>query len=263
MSTIQDKFAATRAATQSVIDLYELAQQSAELHKKAGQPLPPPIQALVNAIVGRDAGETEQPKRKAKLTRRPITCPFPILREGWVSIAVVNSLPQTLVPMLLAAAGRPVVPTDLTQQIRALGVEVSEGSVQNVGTRLNKDGVIEYRTTGWVLRNASRVVVHRDDRLHGAPEYFQSSEVASYRREVILALMGAYGPLTRAEIIAILKGTPWLNAPVLLSAIKMDLVKLSEDDLIRRSPGAEEERIWTWELTTPTPRGRDKQLRLA
>src|SRR5687767_4872442 len=116
------------------MDLYEQAERSADLHKKAGQPLPPPIQALVDAVLGRDALEAKA-QAKPKLNRRPITCPFPILREGWISVAVVNAMPQTMVPTLLAQAGRPVAQAALLEQIHSFGIEVTDGALANVGTR--------------------------------------------------------------------------------------------------------------------------------
>lgn len=264
MSALDDKFAATRAATQSAMELYEQAQQCADLHKRAGQPLPPPIQALVNAIIGIDASQAKV-QAKPKLTRRPIACPFPILREGWISVAVVNVLPQTLVPTLLAEAATPYVSVNvLLEQLRSFGIEVTTGGLFNAGTRLEREGVIQYGHLGWSLRNASRVATLRDERLHGAPTFFQGQEVATYRREIILELFGAYGPLSRAEIISILKSTSWLNAPVMLTAIKMDLIRLSESGLIRRSPSAEEEKTWTWELVPQTKAQKGpRQLKLA
>lgn len=261
MNSISDKFAAAQAAAQGVLDLYALAHKTAELHRKAGQQLPPPIQALVTAIVGPEAAESE-PKRP-KLKRRPITSPFPILREGWISVAVGNALPQTLVPVLLAEAGHPLDSGALGDAIRKLGVDVTEGSLQNVGTRLKEARVIDHTPLGWTLRDASKVPTMKDGRLFGAPGFFQSIEVASYRREIILALLGAYGALSRAQVINILRETPWLNAPAMLTPVKMDLLKLSEMGLIRRTPGADEERSWTWELAAGTPKGQAQQLRLA
>jgi hypothetical protein len=261
VGSFDDKFAATLAATQSVMALYDQAKACADLHKKAGQPLPPPIQALVNAIVGTPA---EQPavRSKPKLKRRPIASPFPVLKDGWISVAAANAMPLTLVPTLLAHANEPLSPHTLVAQIREFGVEVSDGGLMNVGTRLSKERVIQYTTDGWRLRDATKVATMREGRLCGAPNFFQPPEVASYRREVILALLGAYGQLTRAEIIALLKETDWLHAPVMVTPIKLDLIWLSDHGLIRRSPGATEERTWTWELVAPAAKNQGK-LRLA
>lgn len=258
--TSTDKFAHIRAATESAMALYEYAQRCEELHKQAGQPLPPPIQALITAIVG-DETPTRLTPVKAKLNRRPITPPFPVLQEGWISILVTNALPQTVIPTILSESEFAMDYRALALRVQALGTDVSEGGVMNACARLAKDK-IDHTVGGWVLKEGAQTALMKEGRLFGPPELFQLQEIATYRREVILVLLGAYGALTRAQIIQILKGTTWLSAPVAMAHVKKDLTKLSESGLIRRTPGADEERTWTWELTAPTSKGKPK-LRIA
>ncbi len=260
MASTSDKLGKVLSAQQSITEIVALSQKSAELHEEANIPMPPVLTAILNVLLGREPEPKTTKADARRPSRKPILAPFPPMKSGWVTVPVRGAMPQTLALVVLRNGTMHV--QDVMTRVRAFGAAFTDGSMHNVGTRLRGAGVIAMTEDGWKLLDVDAAPTVKDGRLHGPKSVFQMLEIATYRREVIIAYMEAYGRLSRSVILSLLKSTDWLQAPVSVSLVKSDLLVLQDEGLIRRATtGAGSG--WDWELTPKTKERKEKQLKLA
>ena len=248
-----DKLVARMKAIESLSRLYAVAEECKALHRKAGLPLPKEL-ALLAAWGEDETKAEEQQSKRALLTIPP---PVPPMEKGWLSIPFANGMPITIIPAVLRDSSEAVPVADLRQTLRSLGVSASEGSIDNIGTKLDKAQIIWRSAAGWRLREPNRAAIVSGGRLHGPPEVFQPPELAAHRREAGLAYFEQYGTLSRSQLIRLLQDSDWVVATINLFLVKADLAALQSEKRIRRSK-PDDPRNWDWELAK-----KKGQLRLA
>jgi hypothetical protein len=133
-------------------------------------------------------------------------------------------------------------------RLHQLGVDPTEGSIHNIGTRLDEAGVIVRSAAGWQLLRREKVARVSGGRVMGQPEAFQAMEIAAHRREAEMAYFQAYGRLSRSQLIALLQQSDWVSAPVNVNLLRADLQALQSAKLIHRVK-SDDPTNWDWELS--------------
>lgn len=110
--------------------------------------------------------------------------------KDWIWVRMTELTPQTLILALLRGVTKPVPVAELYRQIREYDPQASQGSIQNVGTRL--DGSLIHRDDyGWSLIDESKAPLVEGKYAWGTVGAFQPPEVAVYRRHLIRHVLRA------------------------------------------------------------------------
>jgi hypothetical protein len=246
-----DKLAARIKATESLMQLYAFAKECKSLHLKAGLPVPREVSLLMTW--GEDEAKAESGESKRTLLTIPP--PFPVGEKGWISVDLAEAMPITIVPAILRDYSEPLPESDVVALVEKLGIKATEGSIQNIGTKLDAKGIIERSESGWRLLDADRAARIAGGRLLGPPSVFQLQEIAAHRRDAEISYLQEYGKLSRSQLISLLQQSDWVNAPVNEFLVKADLLALKAAKRVQRAK-SDNPRSWEWEL-------RRKGLRLA
>jgi hypothetical protein len=189
--------------------------------EQAGEPLPQRLRDFLTSTTVNIAGNLRViPGAKINISapERP-SRPLEATNE-WVSIPARELSTTTLVMALLRKAEKPMSVKEVLNDVMRLNPDIRGGGIHNVGTRLESKGWITRREEGWSIKDRESAGILQDSYVWGPIGIFELSEVASYRREAVLALL-SLSPLRIFEIVNNLKQTPWLEG----FNISKDLVK--------------------------------------
>jgi hypothetical protein len=221
-------------ATRSLAALLEAAERCREVYERAHMALPEPLKRLYGIGVPLSA----EAKAKPSLTIPPPEFARPPeSQSGWISVPMRGGSPATAsLAVLRAADGEPVRARDIQERVQGLLRDSNPGSVANVGTKLDAEGVIERGQEGWRLLVPEKAPVIHEGRFWGPPTIFGKYELAAVRREAILHLLRlSNAGLQTSQIIDQLSQCSWLlDVPVNKEIVQADVEFLQEQKTIRR-----------------------------
>lgn len=197
--------------------------------------LPEPLRRLLGSVDSTSANSNGNGKSIRIDPHVPATRPVGV-PDSWICVPLSKSNLQTLVLGVLRAANEPVPPRGIIAEGEARGIHVNDGSLGNIGTRLEKAKTIERREDeGWVLMDTSRAPILSGPYAWGASEWFNVHELAARRREVILHILGYFRDgLQNMQILTQLGGCPWLKTPFSKDLLKVDMLELQKEGKVKR-----------------------------
>lgn len=172
----------------------------------------------------------------------PIEIPQPApprgVQDGWVYVPISAAGTQTLTLAVLRELPNPAPLNDIANFLRARGREASIASLNNVGIRLDANGLIARKKDGWSLHRASSAPILNGKYVWGARDVFTSQELAARRREAILFVMkNSHTGLLASDILRALElVTPQLDTALNKDAVRSDLEDLRKQKKIVRLP---------------------------
>jgi hypothetical protein len=113
---------------------------------------------------------------------------------------------------------------------------VNQGSIYNIGPRLESQGLIERAAAGWRLLDISRAPILTDTVAWGPHQgIFNKHEVAAHRRIAIMHLLESSSDgLQTMQITRHLKTWDFCKAPVDKDLVKWDITCLRKGKLVRQ-----------------------------
>jgi hypothetical protein len=222
-------------ALESLTKLVNAANECRVLFDEAGMDYPAPLRRMLGEgeIAGHGPGNGGPPRLRINppaSASRPAGVP-----DGWICVPLKELLAQTVALGVLRAASEPLPTRSVTAAIRDRGLDVSEGSVANIGTRLEKDGVIRRSREGWSLANVAKAPILNGSYAWGSLDVFMPQELAARRREAIIHVLSHFGNgLQTAQILTQLAGCSWLRTPLSKDMLKMDMEDLQKEGRVRR-----------------------------
>ena len=226
------RFQIETQATKALLDLLQQAEETRILFENANMALPEPLKRFLDldASAG-DRGTTPtvqiSPPRRA---REPGEA-----RDDWVSIAVADASPKSLVLAILRGADGALRAKEIASRVQAVSSDVSGGTIANIGTKLDESGVIERSVHGWELIETDEAGILLDGYLWAPAASLSSQELAAHRREAILYLLsGTQVGFQATQLEEQLRNCGWVQAPVNKDQLKADLKVLAAEKKIRR-----------------------------
>jgi len=222
-------FKATAEAYQKFAQALEQLENARKLFDAAGEPLPEKLKEFFG--LNRN-GRQSAPSVSIMPPHRKAT-PAEATNE-WLSIPVLEAMATNLVLAVLRRADKPVPAKQVAESVAQLNPYTTKGSIHNIGTRL--DGkVIRRADQGWTLIDTGKAGVVIEGYLWGPRQIFEKQELAAHRREAILQLLKAFpGGLQTVQIVDVLRGTSWLQAPASKDLVKADMELLEAHNKVRR-----------------------------
>ena len=156
----------------------------------------------------------------------------------WIWAEVKDATPGTIAFALLRENEAGMTARELQEKMHELGLDVSLGTIANVGTRAHENRYISRDEEGrWTLEQRDRAGVLRDGRVWGPPTVFQLQEAAAYRRHAIVHLLkeNPVG-LQQSQIVAQLRQQELVPAgiPSNKSLVKADMEAMEGTRVRRR-----------------------------
>jgi hypothetical protein len=221
-------------AFESLTKLVAFAEECRNLFDEAGLDYPATLKRLLGE--GDATGADSQARHKGLRIAPPPHVSRPVgVADGWIYVPLPALIPQTLAMGVLRSADAPLSPKQVTSRIRELGTEVNEGSVANIGTRLEKEGVIRRTKDGWSLVNAAKAPILNGKYAWGEQAVFTSHEMAARRREAIIYVLSFFRDgLQTAQILTQLENCAWLKTPLSKDLLKADMEELQRSEKVRR-----------------------------
>ena len=207
------------------------ADQLRLMFEQARSPLPDVLQRLTRSN-GYAPAAASGATSDFKVQRPPDVDP------DWIWIDLKEVTPGTLALALLRESEAGMTARELQQKMRELGMDVSLGTIANVGTRAYENGYITRDDDGrWTLEQKERAGVLREDLVWAPPSTLQMQEAASYRRHAIVHLL-KQNPvgLQQMQIVAQLRQQELVpsSIPVNKSLVKADLEAMDGSRVSRR-----------------------------
>lgn len=218
-----------REAYQSFTDLLGQAERCRTLFEHANIAIPEPLKRLL----GISDSYTRAPQRA--LIPAPERNPPPGAAPDWISIELKEAIATTLVLHVLRASHpQPMRPRDVATRVAELRPEISNGTIANIGSRLDKKQIRRAQGMWGLIRQEDGAVLHQG-RLWGPASIFDKYELASHRREAILHVLRHFPiGLQNLQILEQLKNLPWLHAPLTKDLVKEDMNTLLTERVVRR-----------------------------
>jgi hypothetical protein len=151
---------------------------------------PPPLKRLLGVVAGGVEPEGSEKIRvdPPSTPHRPTGVP-----TDWIYVPIAALNVQTFVLGLLRDATGPVPVQQIIAEARERLPEVSDGTIANIGTRLEAQGAISRsKGEGWILKDESRAPLLSGKYAWGASDMFAVHELAARRREMIVYLLGRF-----------------------------------------------------------------------
>lgn len=219
-------------ALESLTKLMAAATECRTLFDEAGMDYPAPLKRLLGE--GDTGGAIHGQNRLRIAPPHHVSRPAGV-GDGWVYVPLNALTPQTIALGVLRAADEPLSPKRVTALIRERGTEVNEGSVANIGTRLEKEGVIRRTKDGWSLASLTKAPILNGSYAWGDQEVFTTHELAARRREAIIYVLSHFRDgLQTTQILTQLEGCTWLKTPLSKDLLKADIEELQRSEKIRR-----------------------------
>ena len=228
-------------ALESLTKLLRAADECRTLFDEAGMDYPAPLRRMLG-LKDDTMGDWIGQRRSVRIPPPAITRPAG-LPDGSVAVPIPEMTPQTVVlGVLRAALPDPVPRKQVASEVKARGLEVNDGSIANIGTRLEGYGLISRHDGGWMLTDRSKAPVLNGHYAWGPPEIFTPHELAARRREAIIHVLGHFGAgLQTTQILERLADCAWLKTPLSKDLLKTDMEDLQNQGKIRRG----QMRKWT------------------
>ena len=227
---MSDRLGQEREAIQSLMELLEVADKCRRLHERANMSLPEPLKRVlgigVNGMVEPQRIEVPAPEVKS----RPAEA-----ESNWIWFRASEALPTSLVLAVLRAHGSDLTVREVISRTQEYLKKASAGTIANIGTRLDNAGIIERSPDGWRLLKLDRAPVMLEGFLWGPQAIFDKQEVATYRRDMILHVLGFFETgLQLLQLVERLKALDWLHAPANKDLVKADMDLLQQAKKVRR-----------------------------
>jgi hypothetical protein len=221
-------------AYEALSRLMKVAAECRVVFDEVGLEYPPPLRRIL--------GEDELEAGNAHGSPRPVRISAPSVArpegvpDGWVNVPMEAVNPQTVVLGVLRDATVPMTVKQVVAEVKARGTrEVNDGSIANIGTRLEGAHVIERTDDGWALVDRSRAPLLNGPYAWGAPDVFMKQELAARRREAILHVLRMFpAGLMNMQIVERLESCTWLKTPLAKDLIKMDMEDLQRAEKVKR-----------------------------
>jgi hypothetical protein len=219
-----------RQVTKAWDKLLDDAEACRDLYLQAGKPVPARLRRFLSDD---DAGLETETKI---VVPPPVMPPRPsVAAQDWIWLDHVNLTPATAVRTVLQAATEPMPVREVIEAVHRLGVEASEGTVANIGTRLHNLGQIVRSELGWKAQALGEVPVLYKGNAWGAPGTFDKTEVASYRRACLLHVFALSSDgLQPMQLLKTMETCDWFKVPLNKDILKLDLENMIEDGAIKR-----------------------------
>ena len=213
----------------SLLDLMEQADECKQLFERANMALPEPLKRFLGISDGAGAPAQRVIIPPPEKSPRP-----PEARADWIWIPASAATPNMVVPAVLRNES-PIRARDLIERVQELLPAVSRGTINNVGTRLDKEGLIGRSDQGWWLAKPDAAGILFQDNIWGPAEVFGKSELAAHRREAILHLLGMIsGGLQMSQVLEQLKTCAWMKAPLSKELVQDDIELLAQQGKLKR-----------------------------
>jgi hypothetical protein len=220
---------AERAATKSLMELYDQAEKCQQLHEAAGMSVPEPVKRFLGV-----SEQSTKPGASSDVASvaPPVYNPPPEAARDWISIEAGEASVSSVALAILRRSGI-MRPRDLNESVLNILPNATAGSVANMGTRL-QGTAIDRTGEGWKLLDKGVAGVITDDRLWGPVSAFSIQDLAAHRRESILHILKGYPTgLQTVQIVEQLKKCSWVQAPVNKDLLKADMEVLQEKGKVR------------------------------
>jgi hypothetical protein len=225
-----DKLDAEREALKSLMDLYDQAKKSQQLHEAAGMSLPEPIKRFLG--INYQATGSSPAKEAASVSPPSYHAPQGA-SENWFSIQASEATVSSVALAILRQSGV-MRPRDLNEAVLDILPSATAGSVANMGVRL-QGKVIDRAEDGWKLVDNSMAGIINNGRLWGPITIFSTQDIAEHRRESILHILKGYSTgLQTVQIVDQLRKCSWVHAPVNKDLLKVDMEVLQAKSKVRR-----------------------------
>jgi hypothetical protein len=164
-------------------------------------------------------------------------------KPDWIWLPAPGASPQTLALAVLRREGGVAAPKKVSDAVAAINSSINARSVYNIGPRLIEAGILERVPQGWRLSDMASAPVIDDGFVWGPAKILNKSEIAYYRREVIVHLLrSSPDGLQTMQITRQLGENPEAKrAPISKDLVKMDMERLKSDGRVRKVNG----RKWT------------------
>jgi len=221
-------------ALESLTRLLKAAEECRTLFDEARMDYPAPLRRMLGE---RDSfGDSPGPVARAiKISPPDITRPAGV-PDGWIHVPIEALGPQTAVLGVLRGASEPMPVKQVVSEVKSRIPSVSDGSINNVGTRLDERNIIARAEDGWRLIDKSRAPLLNGTRAWGADSMFQTQELAARRREAVLHVLSLFPTgLMSAQLLEQMERCAWLKTPLSKDLIKADMEELQETGKVKRS----------------------------
>jgi hypothetical protein len=235
-----DRMGAEQRALRGLLQLMEQADECRKLYERANMALPEPLKRILG--ISDSSGARAQ---SVQISPPPEPGPRPAeATADWLWIDARSATPTVLVLALLRVRSpRPV--REVIEGVQQILPDAVKGSINNIGTRLDNDGLISRDDEGWWLIDPDSAGILSGNHIWGPPSVFGKPELASHRRDAITHLLGAIrGGLQAVQILEHLKTCSWLQAPLAKELIQDDIELLAQQGKIRKRGNSRK-----WELS--------------
>lgn len=177
------------------------------------------------------------PGRPAEEPR--VTIPAPIkphapggVGDDWIYVPIAEAMPTTLVLAALNGSPDPVPVKRLCELVARMRQDVNDGSIANIGTRLDKAGVIDRSDGGWKLRDTRKGPIANSEFVWADVLTFAKEDRAAFRRFAITHVLRTWPDgLQIVQITnALRENCPWFpkDIPVTKDLVKVDVQLLDQ-----------------------------------
>ena len=238
MSTAKPQQDSEEAVLRDWLRLLDAARDVRARAERGGFAVPKGLRSLLGEdITGAAAGVHVPPM--------PAPAGAPIgLKNDWIWVPINHSSTQirTVIKGILRTVGESMPVKRIIEVMKSLrpSLPVSEGAVANLGTILERDGVISRGAEGWLLTAMDLAPELDPDGgyLYGPVEMVLTEEIAWFRRAAICHVLGQMpGGLQAMQIVEHLAALEWVPGPKGKDIVKMDLEALKDEERVARTAG--------------------------
>lgn len=206
-------------------------EQCRVLFDEAGLEYPATLRRMLGQENGANGTGTQGLIKPPASHSRP-----PGVADSWICVPVKALTPQTLALGILRDASKPMPVKEMVLALHARGVDVHEGSVANMGPRLEHLGIIRRpQGEGWVLTEPHRAPVLKGEYAWGNTDVFNAYEIAARRREAIAHVLNYFRDgLQQVQILTQMEGLAWLKTSLNKDLVKSDIEDLQREGRVRR-----------------------------
>jgi hypothetical protein len=233
-------------ATNSYVRVLTEAQECQRLHQLAGLTLPDPIKGLLRQSLSEALPGAS---RLARVTVKTDLLPPPRpsapvgFVDGWISVSAKDASGTSLIVAIINSANGAISLQELSRRLAEVRPNAGANTAYTVVQKLIIRGEIKGSSDGMYLANREKAGLLYNGFIWAPPTCLLDSDIASYRREAIIHLLGGYGGLRMMNIVFLLEDTPWFHVEAKKDAVKADLAVLEKAGAVRKN-----EEYGTWEL---------------
>lgn len=217
---------------ESLTRLMKTAEECRSLFNEAGLEYPAPLKRILGMLENPHAARHQSVVIPPPASPgRPVNVP-----ADWISVPMAAMTPSGIVLGVLRDAGRHLPVRQVVAAVEKLRTEVNAGSIANIGTRLEREHVIERTEAGWKLLDHTKAPTLNGSHAWGGLEAFAREELAASRREAILHVLKlSPAGLQPMQILGTLESCDWLRLPVTKDMVKLDMTELQKEKKVKRS----------------------------